>query len=411
MKYAILVVAATVAVTACSSSSKPSGNADGGTGNAACPRDGVVLAAMRDVERDAEGVSYAVFGQAPDHAPDYNRANGVLGLLEQVWASSKSSCPDLPADAVAAVDDAIARLHTALDGKDQKAAAYAANDIHLQMAPLFDFFHPATQIEVVRMDATFLRVGIDSWFGDWSAFASNLTSLQTDWAALKSAASAKVPTCHRVAGTQSVVGDLDQSLTNLDNAKSSQDVTVAQMESDAGLLEVDILELLFDCPPDGTTPSSGLGAACTDNAGCDPGQVCDLDNSGGRCAPDPTSATVGAPCASTVDCGSNERNACNNEIGDGFPGGYCTMEPCNDVEVCAPGSTCVAMPFETPACFKSCSTDSDCRTSEGYVCQLFPTTPPGGFGPSDHACGFPCATDDECTSPLTCDVASGKCKP
>jgi hypothetical protein len=60
---------------------------------------------------------------------------------------------------------------------------------------------------------------------------------------------------------------------------------------------------------------------------------------------------------------------------------------------------------------KSCLTDDDCRTGAGYVCQRFPTTPPAGYGPSDHACYFPCTIDDECTPPLTCDTGSGKCVP
>ena len=187
----------------------------------------------------------------------------------------------------------------------------------------------------------------------------------------------------------------------------TQDVALAQAESDAGLLEVDIIELLFDCPPDGAPPSTGLGAPCASNGDCDAGQVCDLDNAGGRCAPDPATTNVGAPCTSTTDCGSYERNACNNEVGDGYPGGYCSLEPCDDVQVCPPGGTCVAVPFETPACMQSCAADSDCRVDEGYVCQLFPTTPPNGFGPSDHPCAFACSDDEECTPPLKCDVASG----
>lgn len=386
---------------ACQSSSAPD----------PCPREGVVLAMMRDVERDAEGVSYAVFGALPDHTADFNRAAGILTLLKQVWTSANESCPELPSDAVTAVNDALSALDGALADKDQRAAVYAANDIHLQMAPLFDYYNPDAPIEIVRMDATFLRIGLDAWFGDWKAFDTNLSSLTTDWGVLKSVAMAKVPTCHRVAGTQSVVGDIGDTLANLTMAAGGKDVSASQVESDAGLLEVDILELLFDCPPDGVKPTSGLGSACGGTGDCDPDQVCDLDQAGGRCAPDPATTRVGAPCTTTVDCGTYERDACNNEVGDGFPGGYCSMEPCDDVQICSPGATCVAMPFETPACMQSCTNDSDCRTAEGYVCQLFPTTPPAGFGPSDHACAFACTSDDECTSPLTCDVASGRCIP
>ena len=139
--------------------------------------------------------------------------------------------------------------------------------------------------------------------------------------------------------------------------------------------------------------------------------MCDPANSRGRCAPDPSTTNVGEPCATTIDCGTDSRDACNNEAGDGYPGGYCAMEPCNDVQVCSPGATCVSLPFETPACLKSCDVDADCRTKEGYVCQLFLSTPPSGFGPTDHACAFSCLKDQNCTSPLKCDVSSGKCTP
>ena len=192
---------------------------------------------------------------------------------------------------------------------------------------------------------------------------------------------------------------------------ANQDKDVLEQEADAGLLEVDILELLFDCPPDGSMPDSGIGSVCVRDTDCQSGQVCDMDNRGGICAPKASDTNVGEPCTTTIDCGTYSRNACNNEVGDGYPGGYCAMEPCDDVQVCSPGATCVALPFETPSCMKSCAADSDCREAEGYVCQLFTTTPPNGFGPSDHACAFACEKDEDCTTPLKCNVASGKCTP
>ena len=406
MRPLLSSVALVVACVSCGSN-KSSTPANAGS----CPRDGTVIANMRDVERDAEGVSYAVFGPAPDHVADYTRATGVLSLLRQVWEKSNQECPDLPAKAVASVDSAIDTLDSSLPAEDQSASAYAANDIHLQMAPLFAYFNPDTPVEVVRMDAVFLRIGVDAWSEDWSAFSVDLDKLNRDWATLKDAAVAKIPTCSRVAGTASVVDDVDQSLANLADVISSHDLTLADAESDAGLLEVDILELLFDCPVGTDPPETGLGSACSVDDDCNNGLVCNHEIATGRCSPAAAETKVGATCTTTVDCGSYSRNACNNEVGDGFPGGYCSMEPCDDVQVCSPGATCVAMPFETPACMQACSKDSDCRTGDGYACQLFPTTPPAGFGPTDHACAFPCSSDAECTTPLTCNVANGKCIP
>lgn len=377
-----------------------------------CPQDGVVPANFRDTERDAEGVSYSVFGAYPDRAADFDRASGVLGLLREVWNAGLVDCPDIDGGVRSSIEASLATLDAAIPAADQTVAAYAANDIHLQMGPLFSYFNPDIPAEIVEMDAIFLRVGLDGWFSDGAGYDADLVTLQDDWARVLATAEAKVPTCHRVAGTESVVGDIDETLANLAAAPGASDLDVSQVESEAGLLEVDILELLFDCVPDGQAPDSGLGSSCTADADCgDSSLVCDLDNNGGRCAPDAALTNVGQTCTTTTDCGSYPRDACNSEVGDDFPGGYCTMEPCDDVAVCSPGATCVAMPYETPACMLACALDSDCRTEDGYVCQLFPTTPPIGFGPTDHACAFACTQDADCTSPLTCEVTSGKCVP
>lgn len=377
-----------------------------------CPKDGTIPADFRDTERDAEGVSYSTFGPYPDHAPDFARATGVLGLLKTVWSSGLAACPDVDAAVKASIDASIAVLDTTVPAADQRGSAYAANDIHVQMAPLFGYFTPDAPLEILEMDALFLRIGLDGWFGDGAEYDANLAKIESDWAVVKPATVAKVPTCHRVAGTASVVDDIDATIANLKAHPGASDVDVAGLESDAGLLEVDILELLFDCEPDGQTPDAGLGSACAKDADCgDASLVCDLGNAGGVCAPDAALTGVGQPCTTTVDCGTYARNACNSEVGDDFPGGYCVMEPCSDAAPCSPGATCVAFPYEVPACFAACTVDSDCRTAEGYVCQLFPTTPPIGFGPVDHACGFACAKDADCTSPLTCEVSSGKCIP
>lgn len=429
MKNATFMLGITLSIAACSSSSSaPSGtNGVGGSGGAdqgtaACPRKGVVLADVRDVERAGEGLVSTTFGEAAKgHPADWTRAGQVLAVLKQVWGRATAACTDFPRANVEAINAAIASLEAAIPAKDQKAATTAANAVGLAVVDLFDYFHPDAPKEIVRMDAVFRQVGIDAHFGDLAAAKADVASLQADWATAKAAVAARVPTCHRVGGTATVAGDVEQSLQNMTVALGASDVKTLDQESDNGALEVDTLELLFDCPADNVKPMTGIGAACTDATTCDPGQVCDKDNAGGKCAPDPTHAKIGTACTSTVDCGSDPRSACLTEAGDSYPGGYCGMEPCNDIDVCPPGSTCVAIGGESPACFKACSTDADCRTADGYVCQLFGTTPPAGFGPTARACAFKCTEDAQCQpckgggadqcQKLTCDVASGQCKP
>jgi hypothetical protein len=383
----------------------------GGSSPNACLQNGVVPPNMRDVERSGEGLVATTFGEYPARAADWKRAATVLSILKDVWAKSKTACPGLPTTEATAIDAAIATLDTAIAAKDQKIAVYAANAVGLAVPPLFDYFKPDAPKEIVRMDAVYRQVGIDAHFGDWSGTATSLDTLAADFATSKGAITKRVPTCHRVGGTQTIVGDIDQSLMNLKTAVPAKDTVTTETESESGALQIDTLELLFDCPPDGAPPTTGLGAKCKVDADCGTSEVCDAANAGGTCAPDPATASLGNACATTVDCGTDSRSACLTEAGDKYPGGYCAMEPCNDVQVCAPGGTCVSQPFETPGCLKACQADTDCRTKEGYVCQLYPTTPPTGFGPSDHACGFPCKDDVGCTTPLKCTVATGKCTP
>ncbi|MEO8901380.1 MAG: hypothetical protein ABI627_07630 [Polyangiaceae bacterium] len=398
----LLMLFCSCSLIACSNSTSHAGTS---------PR--VVPADLRDVERNGEGLVSTTFGAYdPDPAksriPDWSRTASVLSLLEQVWSLGKQANPGMPAAQVKMVDMAIVTIGGAIQTKDQKSAAIAANAVGLAVPPLFDYFHPDAPIEIVRMDAVFRQVGIDTHFGEPLQAGSDVDSLRTDWANAKAAVESKVPTCHRVANTANVVGDVEQSLANLSAALATSDSTTLEVESENGALEIDTLELLFDCPADNAKPTNGVGSDCSTGKTCDADFECDPAN--GKCAPSSTNS-IGTPCLSTTDCGTDSRAACQTASGDNYPGGYCFMEPCNDIEVCPAGASCVSLGGESPGCFKSCTSDADCRTSENYVCQLFLTTPPVGFGPSDHACAFACTRNADCQSPLTCDIPSGKCRP
>ena len=412
-----LLALPSLSATGCSSTNGASGAPNSITPAATCARDGTVPPDLRDVERSGEGLVSTTFGEYPARTPDWARAGTVFSLLTKVWDKTKSACPDLPKDPVKALDAAVASLKTSIAAKDQQGAANAANAVGIAVPSLFEYFNPDIPVEVVRMDATFRQVGLDAHFGDWTAEQADVASLKADWANSKAAVEKRVPTCHRVGGTATIVGDIDQSIANLEPVSAAMDAKTGEQESENGALQIDTLELLFDCPPDGPAPKTGLGAACKTASDCTSGEVCDMANKGGTCAPDPANAGIGTLCSTTNDCGSDPRSACNTEAGDNFPGGYCGMEPCDDVQVCPPGGTCVSQPHETPGCWKSCTKDAECRTKEGYVCQLFPINPnpttkdPAGFGPSATACGFPCTDDAGCTSPLKCNAATGKCNP
>ena len=414
MKRHCLYLAPLLLLACSSSSATPTPIAqDSGSdapGTSACPTSGVILADIRDVERSGEGLVTTTFGAYPDRKPEWARATVVLGLLKAEWNRAKAACTGFPAAAVTAMEKAIADLSAAIPAQDQQKAVFAANGVGLAVVDLFDFFHPDAPKEIVRMDAVYRQLGIDAHFGKMDDSAKDFASLKADYAASKSAIGAKTPTCHRVAGTATIQGDIEASFKNLETAFPAKDVATVEKESENGALEIDTLELLFDCPPDGPAAGKGLGAACKVDGDCvGDSLVCDTRNN--KCAPDPKTAKIGTKCTATVDCGTDPRSACNTEAGDQYKGGYCFMEPCNDINVCPPGATCVSLGGELPGCFASCNADADCRVDEGYVCQLFSTTPPVGFGPSDKGCAFKCTRDTDCQKPLTCDIASGKCKP
>lgn len=400
---------------ACGNGGSTSGTGTGGTGggsNSMCPTNGVVPPDLRDVERAGEGLVNTTFGKAPARTPDWANASSVFSILTTVWGRTKTQCPKLPAGDAKKIDDAIAKLGPALTAKDQKTAVLASNTIGLAVPSLFASFNPAV-LEVIRMDAVFRQVGIDAHFGDWAGSTADLASMKADWTVLKPKVAVRAPKCHRVGGTATVSSDIDASLANLSTSVPAKSGVMTEAESDNGALEIDTLELLFDCPPDGPAPAHGIGSTCATTADCSAAQACDPANK--KCAPDPSTAKIGTPCMTTIDCGSDPRAACLNASGDGWPGGYCGMEPCDDVQVCPPGATCLSEPHERPGCHASCTKDADCRTADGYICQLYLTNPPNGFGPSTGGCGFKCTDDSGCnddgTTKLTCDVATGHCKP
>jgi hypothetical protein len=118
--------------------------------------------------------------------------------------------------------------------------------------------------------------------------------------------------------------------------------------------------------------SSSPAPAAADDAG---GTNGDLDSSYSR--PDGritfgeggarTLYGVGEQCMHGADCLAG---GCNQDA-DGFPGGYCVGD-CGGrfggPVMCPANATCTTINADTPTCYKTCSSDADCRVSEGYYC-------------------------------------------
>jgi hypothetical protein len=122
-----------------------------------------------------------------------------------------------------------------------------------------------------------------------------------------------------------------------------------------------------------TTPDSASGDDAGTTGNCNPactGKNIVCDPADGKCKLDGTTTNVGAACnMSGADpaCGTFLNATCNDAVQDGFPGGYCSIEPCTTKELCPVGSICAHLGGESDACFKACSSDSDCRMP-AYAC-------------------------------------------
>jgi hypothetical protein len=380
------------------------GGADSGSSITTIPSE------VRDIEQVGEALVGASFGDFPDRKPDWARVTTLIASLKTRWTKAKTNVPGLSSSPTAQIEGAIVALDAAAPAQNQKATIDAALQIVAAVSDLIDMFHPSVPKQVMHMDAVGMQVAAEAHFAGWAAAATARTGLGMDWTAVKASVGSRVATCQRVAGVATVERDLDAALSNIDTGIAAQDAPATEQAAENVLSLVDTLELLFNCPMGNDPPAHGLGSRCTQTAECDVNQVCDPANNGGHCAPDPARASIGTACLSTSDCGTDRRSVCGTEAGDNFPGGYCTMEPCDDIQVCPPGATCVSLGSETPACFHACQADADCRTTQGYVCQRFVITPPEGFGPGEYACALPCTRDTDCKMPLTCDVPAGKCK-
>ncbi len=95
---------------------------------------------------------------------------------------------------------------------------------------------------------------------------------------------------------------------------------------------------------------------------------------------------VGSACASDADCTEPAGSTCYTMVGSGgfgftFPGGSCSAmcTPGSGSSECGAGADCFSVGFGgfgSAFCAKTCTSDADCRTDDGYSCMA----PPFGGG-------------------------------
>jgi|GEM_PF-3102758 len=82
---------------------------------------------------------------------------------------------------------------------------------------------------------------------------------------------------------------------------------------------------------------------------------------------------IGGPCTKNDDCIAPEGLSpmCQASIlAFALPGGYCSAK-CSGLGSCGTDAECIMLITEG-LCVKRCSSNTDCRTEEGYKCDLIP---------------------------------------
>jgi hypothetical protein len=152
----------------------------------------------------------------------------------------------------------------------------------------------------------------------------------------------------------------------------------------AGNPDSDTTDTASDTSPDSATePGDDPVPDIVVDTGEDP--VHDVPPDTGPPDTGPTGGALGDPCAYPGDCTElpGELRFCATEIplGPGgtwtFPGGYCSMG-CYGEGDCPAGGYCLMNPMGGEGmCMKLCESASDCRTTDGYVCDSMPGPYPG----------------------------------
>jgi hypothetical protein len=124
-----------------------------------------------------------------------------------------------------------------------------------------------------------------------------------------------------------------------------------------------------DCPSGHSCPVAGpsgaarhCAASCTVNADCRVVEACKRFPEGTGCARRGSGAN-GARCASFADCGG--QRACLDWFN-----GYCARARCTRNADCETGTFCVPVRGVNVCALDCWATDSTCRLSEGYSCDL-----------------------------------------
>jgi hypothetical protein len=197
-------------------------------------------AELRSLESNGEGASEAA------GAADWTRAVGILGEARTNWTRLKPQVQASAAPAIDAIDAALARLATDVTAQDQRAAETDGNAISRAVPDLFDLYAFAVPSDALRLDAWIRLLQIDASFSDWPASAKDVAQVGAVWSRLRPPTGPQAAQHPDIAGSKTVVVDLDAQVTALMTAVAGRDAATLATGSKHGLDLVDVVEQVFE---------------------------------------------------------------------------------------------------------------------------------------------------------------------
>ena len=101
---------------------------------------------------------------------------------------------------------------------------------------------------------------------------------------------------------------------------------------------------------------------------------------------------IGSACSANADCGQG--GTCLD-----LPGGYCSVANCSDASPCPSGASCWSLGDSGAYCLLDCQNQSECRGSDGYICDADNTCWQGTSSGGSSPVGGPCDDDADCKDP------------
>jgi hypothetical protein len=194
---------------------------------------GVVPEALSTIEMQAEDI----FDVTP--GGQWEMVSADVAAIGQAWQAFQAQAANHPVpqpfqDALAAAYES---LQQAAASRDISGTLQAANDLSAGVVDLYTLYHPATPVDLGRLDVLERQVGRDIAANDRQAAADTLAKTNTVWVRIK-----PVILAHQGAD---MAKQFEKSLAAQQASLEKGDTSTVENESHSSLELIDALERLF----------------------------------------------------------------------------------------------------------------------------------------------------------------------